>query len=124
MEEAFRRSEGEYFDPFYYQSGLEVAPGLFQVEYDFFLEIPWTDEELGPAESVTFGWHGASYRVPKPETLGDIHYVWIRGLEVGAGSLQLVLVRRRGLKERLKGAGEGLDLWESEGLAEPVPGAV
>jgi hypothetical protein len=54
--------------------------------------------------------------------LGDVHYLWVSGVEVGPGSLQLVLVRRRGLKERLRGVGtgRGLDLWESEGKAEPV----
>jgi len=120
MDEAFHRAEGEDFDPFYYQRGMEIAPGLFQVEYDFFLEQAWTEEDFEGARSIEFSWHGARYRIPRPERLGDIHYVWVRGVEVGPGALQMVLVRKRGLKERLrgvKGGGEA-ELWESEGVAE------
>jgi hypothetical protein len=122
MEEAFRRAEGEDFDPFYYQAGMELAPGLFQVEYDFFLEQPWTREAFDAAQTIEFSWHGITYRVPRPEVLGDLHYLWVDGVEVGPGALQLVLVRKWGLKERLKGVreGKGLDLWESGGKATPV----
>lgn len=123
MEEAFHRAEGQEFDPFYYQSGLEVAPGFFQVEYDFFLEQVWTQEDFTEAREIPFRWHGTEYRVPRPEVLGDIHYIWVTGVEVGPGTLQLVLIRRRGWGERLKGAGRGekLEIWESEAIAE-VPG--
>ncbi len=120
MEESFRRAKGENFDPFYYQAGLEVAPGLFQVEYDLFLEKPWSENDRASEPHLVFSWHGSAYRVAWPETLGDVHYLWIRGLEVGAGALQLVLVRRRGLKERLRRARSALDLWESEAVAEKL----
>lgn len=121
MEEAFRRAEGEEFDPFYYQSGLEVAPGVFQVEYDFFLERVWSPDQDGEDGYIHFTWHGQAYRVPRPETPGDLHYLWVRGIQIGPGALQLVLIRHRGWMERLKGAGRGekLDLRESEGTAEP-----
>jgi len=120
MEEAFHRAEGEDFDPFYYQSGQEIAPGLFQVEYDFFLEQSWTPEDFAAAEHIEFLWHGAKFWVPRPGVLGDVHYLWVNGLEVGPGTLQLVLVRKRGLKERLRGVKGDLqfDLWESGGVAE------
>jgi predicted Zn-dependent protease with MMP-like domain len=115
-EEAYRRAEGEDFDPLYYQAGVEVAPGLFQVEYDFFLEQSWEPEAFGVAEVIGFSWHGAPKRIPRPDVLGDIHYIWIKGLEVGPGSLQLVLLRKRKWRERVrKLGGEGaLELWESE----------
>jgi hypothetical protein len=122
MEEAFRRADGEDFDPFYYQAGMEIAPGLFQVEYDFFLEQTWTQEAFDVAAHVEFSWHGAVFRVPRPEVLGDVHYLWVDGVEVGPGALQLVLIRKRRIRERLRGAGEGkgLALWESEGKASAV----
>jgi hypothetical protein len=113
LDEAFRRAEGEEFDPLYYQAGEEVAPGVFQVEYDFFIEQVWTAPDFEAAEGIRFPWHGREWRIPKPEVLGDIHYVWVTGLEVGPGSLQLVLVRKRGWKERLKGLKEVWELWES-----------
>ncbi len=116
MEEAFARADGEDFDPFYYRSGLVVAEGLYQVEYDFFLEQVWSQEDFDAAEAVEFTWHGSRERVPRPEVLGDVHYVWVEGLDVGPGMLQLVLIRRRSLRERWKwlrgGASPGL--YESE----------
>ena len=117
MEEAFSRAEGEDFDTFYYQAGIEIAPRLFQVEYDLFLEQLWGRDDLSAAEFVEFQWHGAKYRVPRPKSLGDIHYLRVTGVEVGPGSLQIVLVRRRSWKERFKGKGSGLQVWESEGVA-------
>ncbi len=116
MDEAFRRVEGEDFDPFYYQAGEQVAPGIFQVEYDFFLEQLWEAGTFGEAEWVEFSWHGQGFRIPRPETLGDVHYVWVDGVDVGPGALQLVLLRKRSWKERLKGLREEreLELWESE----------
>lgn len=123
MDEAFRRDSGEDFDPFYYQAGFEVAPGVFQVEYDFFLEQAWAQEDFDHAERVEFSWHGKRWRIPRPEALGDLHYVWVYGVDVGPGVLQLVLLRKKGWKERLKGVREarGMELWESEADAEEVP---
>lgn len=121
MEEAFRRAEGEPFDPLYYRAGVQVAPGLYQVEYDFFLEQSWDPDAFQTAECIGFSWHGGSERIPRPKQLGDIHYVWIEGLEVGPGSLQLVLLRKRKWKEKVRAlAGESvLELLESE--ASPIP---
>ncbi len=101
MEEALYRAEGLEFDPLYYRSGLEVGPGVFQVEYDFFIEQVWTPEDFEKSEALEFSWHGGAWSVPRPERLGDIHYVWIHGLDVGPGSLQLVLLQKRSFKERL-----------------------
>ena len=101
MEEAYRRAEGEDFDPFYYRAGVEVAPGLYQVEFDFFLEQLWTVEEFHAVSVVPFSWHGRTERVKRPEDLGDIHFVWVEGLDVGPGSLQVVLLKRKRWKERL-----------------------
>lgn len=122
LDEAYKRAEGEDFDPFYFQSGEEKAKGLFQLEYDFFVEQIWDDHEFGVADEVRFSWHGEEWRIPRPEVLGDVHYVWITGPEVGPGTLQVVLVRKRSWRERLKGLAEGRpwELWESEAAASKV----
>jgi hypothetical protein len=93
-----------------------LAPGLFQVEYDFFLEQVWSQEEFDAAETVEFSWHGKAERVRRPQVLGDVHYIWVEGLEVGPGMLQLVLVRRRSFRERLGSLGRGgaMELYESD----------
>jgi hypothetical protein len=119
LDEAYRRAEGEEFDPFYYQAGEEKAKGLYQVEYDYFIEQVWTAEGFQAATEVRFSWHGEEWWIPRPEVLGDIHYVWIAGPDVGPGSLQVVLVRSRSWRERLKGLAEdrAWELWESEEMA-------
>jgi hypothetical protein len=91
------------------------------VEYDFFLEQSWNPETFQTAEFIGFSWHGSPRRIPRPNQLGDIHYVWIEDMDVGPGSLQLVLLRKRKWKEKVRAlAGEsGLELLESE--AAPVP---
>ncbi|MFC1574923.1 hypothetical protein ACFL3Z_02465 [Gemmatimonadota bacterium] len=123
MDESFLRAEGEDFDPFYYQHGLEVAPGLFQVEYDFFLEQVWAQEDFGAAQAIGFSWHGQEWHIPRPDRLGDLHYLWVAGPDVGPGSLQLVLIRIRSWKERLKGLGgdREWEIWESEAEGKQGP---
>lgn len=127
MEESFRRADGEEFDPLYYQAGMELAPGLFQVEYDFFLEQVWEEEAFRAAEWLEFSWHGQRWRIPRPPELGDLHYVRVRGVDVGPGSLQIALLRKRSWREMLRGFRKGRAdlpeprLLESKARAEAIP---
>ncbi len=123
MEESFKRSEGLDFDPCYYQSGDEVAPGVFRVETDFFIEQEWSRERFAQAGELHFQWRGEEFRIEAPERLGDAHFIWIDGVDAGPGELQLVLVRKRRWWEAFlkRRAGE---LWESEAVALRVDGAV
>jgi predicted Zn-dependent protease with MMP-like domain len=125
MDESFKRAAGEDFDPWYYQSGDPIAPGVYRVEYDVYLEQEWTPEALAAAGEVRFHWHGAEYAIPAPAELGDLHYVWINGVDTGLGWLQVVLVRKRGWWEKAKRAlaREAMDLLESEAEAEPRSGS-
>jgi len=123
LEQTYHRGQGEEFDPWYYQSGLPLAPGVFRVEYDVYIERRWRPGELADAETIEFDWDGRRWAIPAPppEELGDLHYIWIHGLDAGGGWVQLVLAREVSLLERLKRffRKESLDLVESE--AEPVP---
>ncbi len=121
MEESFKRAEGLDFDPRYYRAGDEVAPGVFRVETDFFIEQSWTEERLARAGEVRFRWRGVEYGVRAPERLGDAHFVWVDGVDVGPGELQLALVRRRRWWEALLRRPGG-ELWESEAEARPTGG--
>jgi hypothetical protein len=120
LEQSYYRGQGDPFDPWYYQSGLPLAPGVFRVEYDVYIEQWWTPEELTEAERLEFDWDGRRWAIPTPEELGDLHYIWIHGLDSGGGWLQVVLARQINFWERLKRAfrKEELDLIESE--AEPL----
>lgn len=126
MDEDFKRSEGLDWDPWYYQHGEPAGQGVFVAEDRVFLEQEWSAEDLARATEVRFRWRGREYRIPVPGSLGDIHYVWIEGIEGiegGPSSLELVLVRRRSWWEdakRLLGASRPVVL-ESRARAEAVP---
>jgi len=124
MDETFKRAEGEDFDPWYYQSGDPMGEGIYRVEYDFYLEQEWTPQALAAVEVIPFSWHGADFTIPAPTELGDVHFIWIHGVDVGIGWLQLVLVRKRGWWESVKrvAAKERAVVLESEADALPVQG--
>ena len=101
-DEMFKRQDGAAFDPWYYQHGEELGGGVFVVEGNHYLEQVWRGDDFERAVEVEFDWRGASYRIPRPGELGDVHFVWIRGIHVD-DALELVIVRKRGWWEDLKG---------------------
>lgn len=123
-DETFKRLEGESFDPWYWQHGDVVAPGVYRVEGAWYLEQEWEPEELARAQEIDFLWQGVRYRVPAPDELGDVHFVLVDELPDAEGEVELVLVRRRGWWQsvkRLFGGGETVIL-ESAAVAEPSAG--
>ncbi len=125
LDETFKRDEGLDFDPWYYQQGEEVARGVYRVERSFYLEQVWRTEAFEQAEWVPFEWHGERYRVRRPLELGDVHFVVLGGIETGAATVELVLVRRRSWWEDVKRLGGTYrpEVLESEATAEPDPKA-
>ncbi len=121
VEETFKRDDGLDFDPWYYQHGEEVARGVFQVEQSFYLEQVWHADAFEVEEWIGFEWHGVRYRIPRPDGLGDLHFVRIEGVETGAASIELVLVRRRSWWKDVKRLGGTYRpvILESEATAEP-----
>lgn len=122
-EETYKRDEGLDFDPWYYQHGDLVAPGVHRVETNCYVEQAWREGDFLAAEALEFTFREVRYRVPRPEELGDVHFVWVHGVVEPPQTLELVLVRRRSWWEdvkRLAGAGRPRIL-ESEVTAEPVP---
>jgi hypothetical protein len=138
-DETFKRLDGEPFDPWYWQHGDEIDRGLYQVEKGYYLEQEWSDEAFEAAGRIVFTWGGRRYAVPRPEELGDVHFVlvdWPDGhtpplddADRGPADdpdvfLELVLVRRRSWWASLKrmlGA-SGVDVLESSATAEPAEG--
>ena len=62
--------------------------------------------------------------MPRPDELGDVHFVWVHGIDLGQATLELVLVRKRSWWEdvkRLAGASRPF-VYESEARAEPAAG--
>lgn len=121
-DQAFNRHEGLDFDPWYYQYGEDIGGSVYRVEASHYLEQIWRQDDFERADSIEFDWYGERFRVPKPEALGDVHFVWPRGLDKGSETLELVLVRRRGWWEdakRLIGASRPL-VYESEAEVERI----
>jgi hypothetical protein len=99
----FARREGEAFDAFFYRSGRDRGGGVFEVDRDLFIERG-IRREADEAE-FSIPWRGHTLRVPRPEPLGDVHFVVIEGdlPDPPPGELVLVLVREQGLGEKLLG---------------------
>lgn len=122
MEETFKRDEGLDFDPWYYQQGEEVAPGVFVVEGTAYLEIETTADAFEGMERIDFEYDGERWAVPRPEELGDVHFLWVRGGPFEEATVELVLVRKRGWwadAKRLIGAYRPVVL-ESDSTAERI----
>jgi len=123
-DETFKRDEGLDFDPWYYQQGEAMAPGTFRIESSWYIEQSWTAEAFERAKYLEFEWQGIALRVPRPDALGDVHFVWIRGVEEEDATLELVLLRNRTWWEdvkRLTGASRPV-VYESQADAEPATG--
>ncbi len=101
VDEAFKREQNEPFDPFYFQQGEPLGEGKYRVDDEVYIERVLKAEEFDNLEEIEFTWEGQDYRIPRPEKLGDVHFVVVEGTDP---CLQLVLVRRASLRRRLVGA--------------------
>lgn len=120
-DEAFKREGGLPFDPWYYQKGDPVGTGVYRVEERIFIEQLWESEAFEAAEEIGFTWADRRWAVPRPDRLGDIHYVLVDGVVSEDQVLELVLVRRRSWWAQLKGAlvgAAGFEVLESVAEAE------
>lgn len=122
-DQTFNREEGRPFDPWYYQHGDDLGDGVYRVEWEFYVEQVWSEEDFATADSIELTWRGRRYRIPRPEELGDVHFVLLGQLdEERSEMVELVLVRRRSWWKdlvRLTGASDPVVL-ESEAVAEVV----
>jgi hypothetical protein len=103
-DENFKRRDGQPFDPLFYRSGEPAGPGRWAVDHDVFIERVLSAAEFGAAEAFTVELDGTSATVPRPDALGDVHFVYLEDVEAARGDVALVLVRRRGAWEALKAA--------------------
>jgi hypothetical protein len=86
-EENFKRHEGRPFDPVFYRSGEVVAPGVYKVDDDVFLE-----QGAGSREQQDVVWHGRCYRVAPSGRLRRPAFITLEGLdEPPPGDAVLVL---------------------------------
>ena len=101
MDESFKRERGEAFDPWYFEWGEPVGEGVWRLEDEVYIERVLTANEFDGLEEIEFTWMDQSYRLPRPEELGDIHFIVVDGTEF---YVQVILVRRAPWRQRLRGA--------------------
>lgn len=94
-DETFKREEGLAFDPWYYQHGEDLGGGVYRVEQDYYVEQLWRADDYERSTSIELCWRGRRYRMPRPERLGDVHFVFLGELGHVGDRVELVLVRRR-----------------------------
>ncbi len=100
VDESFKREQGEPFDPWYFQWGEPLGEGVYRVEDEVYIERVLTEEEFDRMEGIEFTWENQSYRLPRPQELGDVHFIVVDGTEP---YVQIVLVRRASWRRRLRG---------------------
>ena len=107
-EENFKRHEGEPFDPVFYRSGERVAPGVYKVDDDIFLE-----NELS--------WHGRRWSVAVGAVpRGAAAFVTLAGLvPEPVGDAVLVMPHRPSLFDLFRRAVPPLQLTQR---VQPVDG--
>lgn len=123
-DQTFLRDEGRDFDPWYFQHGEAVGPGAYRVERNLYVEQEWRETDFEAAEDIEFEFESRRWRIPRPERLGDVHFVWVYGVVEEPRTLELVLLRRRSWWEdvrRLVGVSRP-EVLESEVEAEPIAG--
>ncbi|HEX5724208.1 MAG TPA: DUF2007 domain-containing protein [Longimicrobiaceae bacterium] len=104
-DENFKRREGQPFDPLFYRSGEPAGESAWEVDGDLFIERELDPGAFAGMTEIEVEVEGEPLAVPRPDALGDVHYVYLDGLyeEDDAGEVALVLVRRRGAWESVRG---------------------
>ena len=100
-EQNFARGDGAGFDPVFYRNGEELAPGIFKVDDDVFIE---GERGAGSGERVQLTWHGRRYQVAVPGAEARAWlFLTLEGLEEPPpGEAVLVFPGQRGLLDVLR----------------------
>ena len=131
MDQVFKREQDEPFDPWYFQWGEPLGENMYGVDDEVYIERALSVAEFDDLEEIHFNWKGHDYQIPRPEELGDVHFVVVEGIvEATDVYLQLVLIRRVPWRQKVKdalalrsegpGRPEGLVVLESAAEARPV----
>ncbi len=119
MEQNFARLDGERFDPMFHHDGEAVAPGVYRIEDDYFVEQVVRDIP----RAVRLPWHGQEWRIGIPDGLTLPAFLTVEGVtDPPPGDLVLVLRSRPGLRTLLRWR-RGSDIFQAVVQAEPWPRA-
>jgi hypothetical protein len=102
-DENFKRREGVAYDPLFYRSGEPLDEGGWEVDGDVFAEITLTASQFQRLQEIQAEVAGRRVSLPRPERLGDICFMYLEGFGTGPGETAVVLVRRLGTMESIRG---------------------
>ncbi|HEX9109228.1 MAG TPA: metallopeptidase family protein [Longimicrobiales bacterium] len=122
-DENFKRLEGEPYDPYFFRAGEVLAPGVYAVEDDVFIEVEHAGGRL--AAQVEFELGRTRYRVRAPRGEADVWLIRLTAGVAARGEAYLVLTRRAGLVEKVRSVFRhtAARVREEEAAAERVSGA-
>jgi hypothetical protein len=96
----FARHDGEPFDPLFFHDGEAVAPGVWRVDHDYFLEQVVRDLP----RPVAFAWHGRAWQFDPPADATLPAHFLVEGVDDPPPGDLVVVVRRRPRLRDLIGA--------------------
>src|SRR5690606_21892789 len=83
--------EGEPFDPYFYRSGKRQGEREWEVDGDFFLEVPVRESD----RTFEVAWQGGRRAFERPDPLGDVHFLTVEEWSE-EGEVVAVLLPRQG----------------------------
>jgi hypothetical protein len=114
VDENFKRTQGDPFDPLFYRAGEVLEPGLFAVEEDVFFEVETRAAGQLPFEFVV---DDVTYSITLPESGADVSYVYVENLP----GVSVVRVMKRSAFATVRAALRGgTSVEETAAIAEVV----
>ncbi len=102
--ENFKRRDGVEYDPLFYQSGEPLEDGGgWEVDGDVFVEVTLSAAEFERMEEIHADVADRRVSLPRPEAMGDVCFMYLEEFRPEPGETAVVLVRRRGAMESLRG---------------------
>ncbi len=103
-DQSFAMREGEPFDPHFYRFGEPIAPGVFTVERDLYIEVEVGRRFAGRVHRVEAPLGDSSFVVVLPDGSADVHFLRVTDPPFAVtGDLFLVVTWRRGAGEWIRG---------------------
>lgn len=118
-DENFKRREGLPYDPLFYRSGEPIGDDAWDVDGDRFAEVRIAPRDFERMDEIVAALGDETVSVPRPERMGDVCFLYLEGYGEGPGEAAVVLVRRRGAWESMRGLFGGAEPEVVEWAVQP-----
>lgn len=93
VEENFKRTEGQPFDPLFFRAGVPISDDVFRVDEDVFVAV---ESNSPQGFNYEFDWLKSRYRIPIPKSDADVLFIVIeQQMPEVAGELCVVRTHRK-----------------------------